>query len=46
MAEQYVYMSGSVTSTGSNFIPKETATVPLFDHGYLYGDGVFEGVRV
>ena len=25
---------------------KETATLPLFDHGYLYGDAVFEGVRV
>ena len=28
------------------FIPKAQATLPLFDHGYLYGDGVFEGVRV
>lgn len=48
MAEQYVYMSGSGTSTanGGDYIPKETATMPLFDHGYLYGDGVFEGVRV
>jgi branched-chain amino acid aminotransferase len=28
------------------FVPKEQATIPLYDHGYLYGDGVFEGVRV
>lgn len=38
MAE-LVYISGA-------FVPKEEATIPFFDHGYLYGDGVFEGVRV
>ncbi|MBI1390001.1 MAG: branched-chain-amino-acid transaminase [bacterium] len=25
---------------------KEDATVSIFDHGFLYGDGVFEGIRV
>ena len=25
---------------------RETATVSVFDHGLLYGDGVFEGIRV
>ncbi|MDP8245128.1 MAG: branched-chain-amino-acid transaminase [Candidatus Hinthialibacter antarcticus] len=25
---------------------KETATVSVFDHGFLYGDGVFEGIRI
>lgn len=25
---------------------KEDATVSVFDHGFLYGDGVFEGIRV
>ncbi len=29
-----------------DFVPKAEATIPLLDHGYLYGDGVFEGVRV
>jgi len=29
-----------------DFVPKAEASLPLFDHGYLYGDGVFEGVRV
>lgn len=24
---------------------KETARVPVYDHGLLYGDGVFEGIR-
>ncbi|HXV77428.1 MAG TPA: aminotransferase class IV, partial [Candidatus Polarisedimenticolaceae bacterium] len=27
-------------------IPKEEAKVSVFDHGLLYGDGVFEGIRV
>lgn len=26
--------------------PREQATVSVFDHGLLYGDGVFEGIRV
>jgi branched-chain amino acid aminotransferase len=26
-------------------MPKEQATVSVFDHGLLYGDGVFEGLR-
>src|SRR5512143_2268966 len=28
------------------WLPKETAKVSVFDHGLLYGDGVFEGIRV
>lgn len=27
------------------FVPKEEATVSVFDHGFLYGDGIFEGIR-
>ncbi len=27
------------------FYPPEQAKVSVFDHGYLYGDGVFEGIR-
>ncbi len=27
-------------------VPSEQATVSVFDHGLLYGDGVFEGIRV
>lgn len=33
-----VYLNGA-------FVPKEEAKVSVFDHGYLYGDGVFEGIR-
>jgi len=27
-------------------VPPEQATVSVYDHGLLYGDGVFEGIRV
>ncbi|MEM1602808.1 MAG: branched-chain-amino-acid transaminase [Candidatus Bathyarchaeia archaeon] len=27
------------------FYPKEEAKISVFDHGFLYGDGVFEGIR-
>jgi len=33
-----VYISGK-------FVPQENAKVSVFDHGLLYGDGVFEGLR-
>jgi len=29
-----------------NWLPREAATISVFDHGLLYGDGVFEGIRV
>jgi branched-chain amino acid aminotransferase len=34
-----VYVDGKM-------VPKEEAVVSVFDHGFLYGDGVFEGIRV
>jgi branched-chain amino acid aminotransferase len=39
-------MSGQYVSINGELIPKEQAAVPLYDHGVLYGDGVFEGIRV
>ena len=30
---------------GGKLVPQEQATVSVFDHGLLYGDGVFEGIR-
>ena len=27
-------------------VPKEKAVVSVFDHGLLYGDGIFEGIRI
>lgn len=33
-----IYLNGE-------FVPEEQAKVSVFDHGFLYGDGVFEGIR-
>ncbi|GGE18754.1 branched chain amino acid aminotransferase [Marinithermofilum abyssi] len=39
MEERWVYMNG-------DYVRKEEAVVSIFDHGFLYGDGIFEGIRV
>src|SRR5437867_11183711 len=36
--EQLVYLDGRYHS-------KDTAKISVYDHGLLYGDGVFEGIR-
>ncbi|CAG9610753.1 Branched-chain-amino-acid aminotransferase [Pseudoneobacillus rhizosphaerae] len=36
---QMIFLSGK-------FVKKEEAVVSVYDHGFLYGDGVFEGIRV
>jgi branched-chain amino acid aminotransferase len=33
-----IYLNGK-------FVPKEEAKISVFDHGFLYGDGAFEGIR-
>ena len=38
-------MAKSVFLDGS-LVPSDQASVSVFDHGLLYGDGVFEGIRV
>jgi len=38
-------MSEKVSINGT-LVDKADATVSVFDHGLLYGDGVFEGIRV
>ncbi len=38
MAEIQIYIDGK-------WVPKSEAKVSVFDHGLLYGDGVFEGIR-
>lgn len=35
---EFIYVDG-------NFYSEENAKVSVFDHGYLYGDGIFEGIR-
>jgi branched-chain amino acid aminotransferase len=37
--EPVVYVDG-------NWLAKSQASVSVYDHGFLYGDGVFEGIRV
>ena len=34
-----------VTYVNGTLVPKEEAKVSVYDHGYLYGDGIFEGIR-
>ena len=36
----------SVIYLDGQWLDKESAKVSVFDHGLLYGDGVFEGMRV
>ena len=38
MSELLIYYNG-------DFVPKSEATTSVYDHGFLYGDGVFEGIR-
>jgi branched-chain amino acid aminotransferase len=35
----------SLIYINGKFVPSEEAAVSVFDHGFLYGDGVFEGIR-
>ncbi|WP_020615861.1 branched-chain-amino-acid transaminase [Paenibacillus daejeonensis] len=39
MAEQWIYINGE-------YVTKENAKVSVYDHGFLYGDGIFEGIRI
>lgn len=36
---QWIYLNG-------DFVTKENAKVSVYDHGFLYGDGIFEGIRI
>ncbi|KGX87073.1 branched-chain-amino-acid transaminase [Pontibacillus litoralis] len=38
MSSQWIYLNGQ-------FVTKDEAVVSVYDHGFLYGDGVFEGIR-
>ena len=31
--------------TNGDFVPQDQAVTSIYDHGFLYGDGVFEGIR-
>jgi len=36
---------GLIIYCNGAFVPEEEAKVSVFDHGFLYGDGIFEGIR-
>ncbi|GAB6273981.1 MAG: branched-chain-amino-acid transaminase [Peptococcaceae bacterium] len=36
---------GLIIYLDGKFVPEEEAVISVFDHGLLYGDGVFEGIR-
>jgi len=36
---------GLIIYCDGKFVPEDEAKVSVFDHGLLYGDGVFEGIR-
>src|SRR3954466_15168578 len=38
--------TGLVAYVNGEYVPLAEASVSIFDHGFLYGDGVFEGMRV
>ncbi|PWI58322.1 branched-chain-amino-acid transaminase [Sulfoacidibacillus thermotolerans] len=38
-ADRKIYLNGQL-------VPKSQAVVSVFDHGFLYGDGIFEGIRI
>jgi branched-chain amino acid aminotransferase len=38
MAEMLIWLDGQ-------YVPKSEAVVSVFDHGLLYGDGLFEGIK-
>ena len=31
---------------GDKLVDEQDARISVFDHGMLYGDGVFEGIRI
>ena len=38
--------SGLIAYVNGEYVEAAQASVSIFDHGFLYGDGVFEGMRV
>jgi branched-chain amino acid aminotransferase len=38
-ATQLIYLDGKL-------VPRDAAKISVYDHGLLYGDGVFEGIRI
>jgi branched-chain amino acid aminotransferase len=39
-------MENLIVYAAGDFVPESQAAVPVLDHGFLYGDGVWDGMRV
>lgn len=39
LMEQVIYLNG-------RYVTKDQALISVYDHGFLYGDGIFEGIRI
>jgi len=46
IVKENVFMSDSIIYLNGEFFGKEDAKISVFDHGFLYGDGVFEAFKV
>lgn len=45
-ANPFAPRSGLQIWMGNEIVPVEEARISVFDHGLLYGDGIFEGIRI
>jgi len=45
LGEKIVW-KGNYSCRDGEYYPKSQAKISVYDHGLLYGDGVFEGIRV
>jgi len=43
LEEKFIFVSDI---NGERFVPENGYQISAFDHGFLYGDGVFEGIRI
>ncbi|HUK08397.1 MAG TPA: aminotransferase class IV, partial [Stellaceae bacterium] len=38
-------MIGEIVYVNGEFVPKDEAKISVFDHNFIYGDGIFEGLQ-
>jgi len=44
--QEFLSTSNPIIYVNGMMVPKSQALVSVYDHGLLYGDGVFEGIRI
>lgn len=45
MSKEWERIKGSIFYVNGEYVSEERATVSVWDHGFMYGDGVFETLR-